>query len=119
MMLVGRLAATRAESGARCVRSTSGLARPPTRGTRVPRHERNMDAGAGTSPAAPEPTVPAYRASASRYLIDARDWPSPRRAAASLSRWLAEADEVRIGLGGRAARRFLDLLYVAEEARAA
>ena len=84
----------------------------------MPSHERSMHAGAETPPAASEPTAPTYRSTTSRYLIDAGDWPSPRRAAANLSKWLGEADEVRVGLGGRAARRFLDLMYVAEVARA-
>jgi hypothetical protein len=78
-----------------------------------------MHAGAETPPAALEPSTPAYRATASRYLINPADWPSPRRAAAGLATWLGEADEVRNGLGGRAARRYLELLYFAEEARTA
>jgi hypothetical protein len=51
------------------------------------------------------------------YLSTAGDWPSPRRATSHLPVWLCDAEEIRSALGARAARRFLELLYVAEEAR--
>ena len=85
----------------------------------MPRHEAARLPETGPEHARGDAIPPAPPPTGSRYLADARDWPSPRRATAHLLAWLAEAEEVRAGLGGRAARRFLGLLYVAEEARAA
>lgn len=44
------------------------------------------------------------------------DWPSPRRAGLYLETWQSESDEVKSALGARAARRYLFLIYTAEQA---